>query len=257
MKLKENSSNITRMSSTDNKILTNVSERLGLQDEIPIIKKAEEFLRMYQNKGGIQNLNDSAKAVFCLDLAASLLGIGFDKETAIKLSGLKKTAYQNKLHMVEKVLELDKPLTIGEVCVQFSCTVVKELAEKIYEKYKNQGIQSDLDHPQYVAVSVFTACKLKSFKIQKSQLVSISRLKLSQWKELESEFAKFVEKVGFTANIGGKKRKGANEFHTYLEEFAKNDENKVSKSPKKCEKIEEYSVWKERILEQARAALET
>ncbi|KAJ8935423.1 hypothetical protein NQ314_012843 [Rhamnusium bicolor] len=140
-------------------VLTDTAERLGIQDD-STIRKAKEFLRVFQSKGSVKTLSDIAKTILCLDLASSYSGICFDKDTALKLSGLKKSAYQNNLHTVEKVLELDKPLTISELCVQFNCTVVKDLAEEILKKYKATDNKiKDLGHPQYVTASVYAACK--------------------------------------------------------------------------------------------------
>lgn len=73
---------------------------------------------------------------------------------------MKKSAYENNLHIVEKVLDLDKPLTIAEVCVQLNCTGIKELAEDIYNKYKAADcLNRDYTHPQYVMAAVYAACK--------------------------------------------------------------------------------------------------
>lgn len=78
----------------------------------------------------------------------------------IKLSGLKRSAYLNNLHTVEKILDLDKPLTVSELCVQLKCTVVKELAELILKKYKEKDeIGRDFTHPQYTAAALYAACK--------------------------------------------------------------------------------------------------
>lgn len=41
--------------------------------------KSEEFFRILRNKDNFQNVNDAAKAVLCLDLAARQVGIGFNK----------------------------------------------------------------------------------------------------------------------------------------------------------------------------------
>lgn len=78
----------------------------------------------------------------------------------MKLSNLKKTAYLNSLHIIEKILDLDRPLTVSEVCVQLSCTVVKDLAEQLLKKYREEDeIGRDFDHPQYIAAVVYTACR--------------------------------------------------------------------------------------------------
>lgn len=77
---------------------------------------------------------------------------------ALQLSGLKKGPYQNNLNIIKNVLNLDKPINIKELCVQLSCTVVQETAEIIHKNYLKEKEQ-DFNHPQYVAASVYTACK--------------------------------------------------------------------------------------------------
>lgn len=73
---------------------------------------------------------------------------------------MKKSIYNNTLYNIEKLLDLDKELTISEICVQFSCTVIKDLAESIWKQYKeSHPALQDNNHPLYVVVSVYTACK--------------------------------------------------------------------------------------------------
>jgi origin recognition complex subunit 6 len=127
-------------------------------------------------KTAAKTISDAAKIVLCLDLAATSLGVGFDKvsiiiffnhvktiylqNTALKLAGLRKGVYQNNLNNLEKMLDLDKPLTISELCVQLSCTEIKETAETILQSYKEHDTKiKDIRHPQYVAAAVFTSCK--------------------------------------------------------------------------------------------------
>lgn len=61
--------------------------------------------------------------------------------------------------MLEKVLELDKPLSVSEVCVQLSCTVVNDLSAQILELYRQYHALADISHPQYIAAAIYTACK--------------------------------------------------------------------------------------------------
>lgn len=72
---------------------------------------------------------------------------------------MKKSVYQNNLHTVEKLLELDKQLTVSELCIQLSCTVIKDIAEEILSKYKDHNRLRNVGHPQYVAAAVYAACK--------------------------------------------------------------------------------------------------
>ncbi|CAG9820936.1 unnamed protein product [Phaedon cochleariae] len=242
----------------ESSMLVKTANKLGVVG--PAVKKAEEFLRTFQAKGSVKvkNLSDVAKNILCLDLATTHMSARFDKETAIKLSGLKKPAYQLSLHTVEKILDLDKPLTVSELCVQLSCTVIKELAEEIFEKYKsNNRLSEHIDHPQYIAAAVYTACKLKKVKIQKPQIVEISRLKPQQWKELTIEFEKFALSFG----IGSVRKSKISDPKSTLDvdELAKDIERKVvlKKNQFDEEQIEDYETWKKRILDEAYEALKT
>lgn len=78
----------------------------------------------------------------------------------MKLSNLKRSAYLNSLHIIEKVLDLDKKLTIGEVCVQLSCTAIKDFSEQILKKYVEEDeIGRDFTHPQYIAAAIYSAAR--------------------------------------------------------------------------------------------------
>ncbi|KAJ8976227.1 hypothetical protein NQ317_013619 [Molorchus minor] len=138
--------------SNEHKIGKITCERLGIKDNL-IIKKAEEFLRLFQSKGSVvKSLNETAKIILCLDLAATSVGSSFDQETAVKLSGLKKSSVPEQLTYYRK----NKPLTVSELCVQFGDTYVKDLAEEILKKYMSNNVKAkDVGHPQYIAAAVF------------------------------------------------------------------------------------------------------
>lgn len=58
--------------------------------------------------------------------------------------------------------------------------------------------------------------RLKGVKVQKPQLVALSRLKQSQWKELEQKFAKFAESYFNTERK--KKSTNKDDFAKFLED---------------------------------------
>ncbi|RZC42559.1 origin recognition complex subunit 6 [Asbolus verrucosus] len=237
---------------TSNKILLNSSDRLGIQDS-SAIKKADAFLRVLNSKSVSKTISDAARTILCLDLAAASLGVGFDKTTALKLAGLRKGVYQNNLNILEKVLNLDKPITVAELCVQCSCTEAKETAEAILASYREYDKKiKDISHPQYVAAAVYTSCKISGIKVEKSQFKSISRLKMAQWNELADEFAKFAGSMGLSAKKGRSKRNAPVEQDGLIEIIEKHS---VQKQKKEEEQIEDYEVWRERILKEATAEI--
>ncbi|XP_050297113.1 origin recognition complex subunit 6 [Anthonomus grandis grandis] len=228
----------------DRKLLQTTAQRLNVYDEA-ILKKSEEFIRLYQTKALVKTLDDQAKTVLCLDLAAQLIGSSFDKSVALALCGLKRSAYQNSLNNLEKILGLDKPLTISDGCIQLGCTAIKEDAEDILQKYKQIDHKvKDMDHPQYVAVAIYLACKAKKVSIDKTRLALLSRLKPSQWRELVASF----ENLGLSKKATRQKNKEINKME---EEYMIETDDQEAKNKQEQEEEEDYEIWKNRILKEA------
>lgn len=236
------------MASDISKSLLDIAIRLGIPDK-PAIRKAVEYIRILKSKNQVK-LSDTAIIVLCLDLAALVFNLNFDKDSALKLSGLKKSTYQNSLNNVKKVLDIDKPLTIAELCVQCNCTQAKQMAENILQKYKESDyILGDSSHPQYIAAAVYTACKMQDLKPSNAQFLLYSRLKQTQWKELTEKLFKFAE-----AKLSNFKLKQKSEKNIELHE--NNEITNTTKQKYENETIiEDYEDWKNRILNEAYAAL--
>lgn len=68
--------------------------------------------------------------------------------------------YQKYYNLIETTLKLSEVLTIPKLCVKLNCSEAKDLAETIISRYKAQNsVHDHLNHPQYNAVAVYTACK--------------------------------------------------------------------------------------------------
>ncbi|ENN80440.1 hypothetical protein HUJ04_013491 [Dendroctonus ponderosae] len=227
----------------DKQMLKNIAEALNVYQD-SVLRKTEELLRLLQAKSSIKSLNNQAKSVLCLDLASQCLGVSFEKDAALALSGLKKSAYQKSLNTLEQILGLNKVLTVSEACVQLSCTAVKDDAEDILSAYKQQrdGLE-DWEHPQYAAAAVFLASRAKKLSIDKQKIVAMSRIKPSQWKELLSSFKNLEISNG--------------------RQLGKGLEAEIVSEMGECEpvkevapdEVEEYAVWRQRILKEAYEAL--
>ncbi|XP_045480144.1 origin recognition complex subunit 6 [Harmonia axyridis] len=229
-------------------MIENLSKRLNVDDTFTL-KKCQEFLRILQTKNTLK-LSEQVQIIICLDIATNITGQVFDKETALQLCSLKKSAYENNRHNILKVLNLDKPISISELCVKFSCTHLKDEANKLYSCYKNKDNKiKDDEHPQYAAAAVYTICKLHNMKPPKSEFTSISRLKPTQWTALATEFEKFAQTMGFQNIKNKSKKKQADDEN--LEEVPEANSKKTKNELKKQE-IEDYEVWKERILKRAK-----
>ncbi|KAG8264214.1 Origin of replication complex subunit 6 [Homalodisca vitripennis] len=98
--------------------------------------KGYEYVRLLKLKrgAGLVNMSDTCAMVICLNLAADKLNHTFDKTQAVKLAAVTKKNYASLYHTVEKVLGLDKPVTVSELCVRLACTEVSELAQRLIDR---------------------------------------------------------------------------------------------------------------------------
>nr|XP_040237289.2 origin recognition complex subunit 6 [Anopheles coluzzii] len=255
------------MATGDNKLLLQLVQKLGLANYESLAPKATELQRLLEirsSSGMMSTLGDYAKATICIDLASSLLGLPFDTDTALKLSGLRKTAYANGRRTLEKVLDINKTLGIGEICVQVGVTQVQQEAATLLEAYKQYAGQGgagiDFSHPQYATMAVFQACKRQKVKPPKTKLLPFSHLKPAQWSMLEKNWEKFL--ATGAADMGPK---GANTRGVVVKELAARGEEEeqangggssAARKHASPEKIEPYQSWKKRMLEKAYRELE-
>lgn len=178
------------------------------------------------------------------------------QEIGLKLSGLRKTAYENYKRTFEKILELNKPVGINEICVQLGLHEYQKKATQFLEIYKKQLEGStdevDITHPQYAAMAVYQACKTgKGSKTVKSKLVTYSHLKSAQWTKLEQKWDNLL-KDHINTGAKPKKKIEANE------QEAQNKENKTlnsSEKPKSLDEVGDYETWKQGMLDYAYAKL--
>lgn len=91
--------------------------------------------------------------------------------------------------------------------------------------------------------------RLKKVKVDKQQFIQASHLKPSQWKKLIQEFDQFIEKncLENTKTSSSQPSVVVNTDNFQKTTLVEKDSNE--------EKIEEYEVWKNRILKEAREAL--
>uniref|UniRef100_A0A4Y0BRP8 Origin recognition complex subunit 6 n=1 Tax=Anopheles funestus TaxID=62324 RepID=A0A4Y0BRP8_ANOFN len=248
------------MASGDNKLLHQLIQKFGLASYDSLAPKATELQRLLEirsSSGTMTNLGDYAKVTLCIDLASSLLGLPFDNDTALKLSGMKKASYANGRRTLEKILDINKTLGIGEICVQVGLSQVQHEAATLLEAYKRYAAQgqgeTDFTHPQYATMAVFQACKRAKVKPPKTKLVAVSHLKPAQWTLLEKNWDKFLATVPVGKQLG--KPQEAREETVVLKEKGE-ESNGAGRKHASPEKLEPYHNWKKRMLEKAYRELE-
>jgi len=213
-------------------------------------RKATELIRLLELRSTNVPLqiNEYGKIVLCVDLASSLLDIGFEKEQALKLSGLRKSHYVNNKRMFEKLLDLNKIPSVNDICIQLSLNEVARKAEELLTLFKAlAGENPDADHPQYAAMAVFYACRLLKKKVSKTKIMPFSNLRPSQFQQLEHQWERMIEKHYKEINVASRLN----------EEVEVHKDKTVSEMKQKSQKpeIEDYEKWKSRMLSLAEAKL--
>ncbi|KAJ0171425.1 hypothetical protein K1T71_012975 [Dendrolimus kikuchii] len=238
-----------------NKTLDLMASKLGLGDEDKVLSKAAEFERLLQTKSTAgSNMSDTGKVVICLDLAASIVGIGLDVKTVIKYSGWKPSIYSNNKKIIENLLELNSnKLSVPLLCVTLQCGEVQNLAERILQEYRKQAkMAMDLNLPQYACMAVYQACRISKVRVSKSKVIEKSRLRPAQWTKLDADWAKLVDSKFAAVNKKTKPTKKA--VADEIEEPMEVDEIKPVDNQAEPQ-IEPYEVWKQRMLKKAHKEL--
>lgn len=75
---------------------------------------------------------------------------------------------------------------------------------------------------------------MKDVKIQKSQIITVSRLKQAQWKELEQELSKFAETYFGKEHKKRSKNSDNGDFAKYIEDTVKGILNFIFLCVKLC-----------------------
>jgi hypothetical protein len=205
------------MSDIENKIFEQLLVKLELPKNDQVVRKAKEIMDLIKikNIGIISTLNENAKSVLCLDLASNLLNVPFNVllNMHYKLAGLKKSAYQNNKKVLEKVLNLGKKLSISDVCYKHNIVDSNLIskATKLLDAFKETNCYKsnvDYDHPQYLTIAVFMACKLEKFKVSKKEFMNSINLKPNQWILLEKEMDGWLAESNFGKTSGTKRKAG-------------------------------------------------
>ncbi|XP_030383114.1 origin recognition complex subunit 6 [Scaptodrosophila lebanonensis] len=236
-------------------LIEQLINKMGLRDEPNVLEKTTELMRLLELRSTNVPLqiNEYGKIVLCGDLASTILGIAFDKEQALKLSGLRKTHYMNNKRMFEKLLDLNQLASVKDICLQLGLNDVARKAEELLQLYNNIGITEnadiDITHPQYAAMAVFYACRLLKRKVSKTKLMPFSNLRPSQWHQLEQRWERSISKHHkdpiFTTDV-------ERNFKQNQEENIANGSKNIK--PQKPE-TEDYEKWKSRMLAMAQAKL--
>lgn len=154
-----------------------------------------------------------------------------------------------------KLMNLNKKLDVPTIMLKLGLTNqnVEKIANQIFEAFqKDYGQQMDLDHPQYVAISVYKACTIAKVKVVKKSLIAASNLKANQWSKLEKACDKLVNDLGKFSDENEKEEvKDSESVVAHNSESKPGLKRKLAVEPE----VEDYDEWAKRTLAKARADL--
>ncbi|XP_026884093.2 origin recognition complex subunit 6 isoform X1 [Electrophorus electricus] len=253
----------------DKELFCKLASKMGISS-VKVLSQAEEYMRLAQVKcTGLGNATATSKAIICLELAAASMKFPFDKEYAIKLSGLNKKIYQSSLKSLECMLGLQSRVGLGDLAVKYGCTDAIKMASQILQRYESslptaQQQDLDLSNPLFTTAALFMACKCMKIRVDK-KLASSSGTKKAIFDRLCSQLLNFGQEicsenssVKGLVKIAQKRQKTLTETLQEME-----DDDWLLKSPKQQkvqhlrgeesedEKKQNYEEWKRKILENA------
>ncbi|KAL8575900.1 hypothetical protein ACOMHN_027298 [Nucella lapillus] len=203
-------------------------------------------------------LTDTASVILCLDMAGSLLSQPVDKMEAVKLSGLKKTAYQVALKALESVLDINTKTSMRDLAVQFGCLQVLDSAAKVLSRYeKEQCCDVDSNSSLFQTAALLCVCKREKVRVGQSRLREVAGVKRSTMDRLIAQMDKIAGKL----QEEGAKKKSVIKKRTLIDDIEKAVNESPSDVPQskraKTEKDIEYyknvnfDEWKRKLLEKA------
>lgn len=142
-------------------------------------------------------ISEVAKTVISIDCAAALCNSEFHTDDALKLSALKKKEYSKQKELIETLLGLSKKLSLDEICakLEISDSIKADAAHLLNEYKKHKFLSDEINNAQYLTMAIYQSCQIKNYKTNniKSKLIQMSRLGIKVWKNLEIEWASWIE----------------------------------------------------------------
>ncbi|CAK9326043.1 unnamed protein product [Citrullus colocynthis] len=165
--------------------LYNIAMKLDLADSETLIRKAGEFRRLsdLHFNSSVIGVGEVCKAIICLEIAATRLGILFDRSNAIKLTGLSEKAYTRSFNLLQNGLGFRSRLDVRELAVQFGCVRLVASVQKGLSLYKDRFVASlpasrranaDFSRSVFTAVAFYLCAKKHKLKVDKVKLIELS-----------------------------------------------------------------------------------
>ncbi|KAL6567715.1 Origin of replication complex subunit 6 [Orobanche gracilis] len=177
--------------------MSEIAKKLGLSESKYLIRKAAELRRLadIQFDSSIIGVGEICKAVICLEIAASRMEVIFDRQAAIRLSGVSEKAYNRSFNSMQNGIGVKNKLDIRELAIQFGCVRLIPFAHKGISLYKERFLDSlppsrrvstDFSRPVFVSVSFYLCAKRHKLKVDKFKLIELASTSESEFSNVST-----------------------------------------------------------------------
>ncbi|KAH7515932.1 origin of replication complex subunit 6 isoform X1 [Ziziphus jujuba] len=248
-----------------------IARKLGFSDSKNLIRKAAELRRLcdVQFDSSVIGVGEVCKAVMCLEIAATRLGIVFDRPNAIRLSGMSEKAYTRSYNSLQNGIGVKNKLDIRELAIQFGCVRIIPFVKKGLSFYKDRFLASlppsrrasaDFTRPVFTAVAFYLCAKKHKLKVDKLKLIELCGASESEFSSVSTSMKDLCFDIyGTTKEKKDPKDVKVNrELLDVLPEKRKiedggyfSDEGEELSSYKRHKKMEKhtYEEWKNSVIE--------
>ncbi|KAK1308088.1 Origin recognition complex subunit 6 [Acorus calamus] len=165
--------------------LTDLSRKLGISETSkPLIRKAEELRRLCDVRfdSSLIGVGEVCKSIICLEIAASRLQAMFDRQAAIRVSGMSEKAYIRSSNALQNCLGVKTKLDVRELGIQFGCVRLIPFVQKGLSAYKERFLAAlpasrrattDFSRPVFTAVAFYLSAKKHKLKVDKLKLIEL------------------------------------------------------------------------------------
>ncbi|KAG5062740.1 hypothetical protein JHK85_003923 [Glycine max] len=164
--------------------VSELAKKLGLSDSKLLVRKAAELRRLcdVQFDSSVIGVGEVAKSLICLEIAATRLGVLFDRSSAVRLSGMSERAYIRSYNSLHNGLGVKMKLDVRELAIQFGCVRIIPFVRDGLKLYKDRFVSSlpasrrasaDFTRPVFTAVAFYLCAKKHKLKVDKLKLIEL------------------------------------------------------------------------------------
>ncbi|CAG7864737.1 hypothetical protein BRARA_I03150 [Brassica rapa] len=248
--------------------ISDIARKLDLSNNKLVVRKAAEIRRLCdaQFDSSVIGVGEICKAVICLEMAASSLQVIFDRQAAIKLSGMSEKAYTRSFNSLQNVIGVKIKLNVKELAIQFGCVRIIKSVQNMLSLYKERFLASlpasrranaDFTRPVFTAAAFYLCAKKQKLKVDKLRLVEVCGTSESEFSCVSTSMIDLCfDCVGVSKEKkDAKDVKGNRELLDVLPEkrkledggYSSDDESSCYKRHKKMEEAK-YEDWKTTVV---------